>query len=74
MEEAKRYWNEKYWVRHMKDDDLENIEDPWIDKYVDIIYDHKGQLLDLGCGRSLDKSACGQLFEQCHFGISLPVI
>ena len=50
MEEAKRYWNEKYWVRHMKDDDLENIEDPWIDKYVDIIYDHKGQLLDLGCG------------------------
>ena len=50
MEEAKSYWNEKYWVRHMRDDDLENIEDEWIDKYADIIFAHSGKLLDLGCG------------------------
>ena len=50
MEEAKRYWNEKYWVRHMRDDDLENIEDTWVDKYDEIISAHKGSLLDLGCG------------------------
>ena len=50
MEESKRYWNEKYWVRHMRDDDLENIEDSWIDKYSDIIFAYKGKLLDLGCG------------------------
>ncbi len=50
MEESKRYWNEKYWVRHMRDDDLENIEDAWVDKYSDIISAHSGKLLDLGCG------------------------
>ena len=50
MEESKRYWNEKYWVRHMRDDDLDNIEDPWIEKYVDIISSLSGTLLDLGCG------------------------
>ena len=46
----KSYWNEKYWVRHMRDDDLDNIEDPWIEKYEDIFTAHKGTLLDLGCG------------------------
>ena len=46
----KSYWNEKYWVRHMRDDDLDNIEDPWIEKYEDIFIKHKGSLLDLGCG------------------------
>lgn len=46
----KSYWNEKYWVRHMRDDDLDNIEDPWIEKYEDIFTTHKGALLDLGCG------------------------
>ena len=46
----KSYWNEKYWVRHMRDDDLENIEDPWIEKYEDIISSCSGNLLDLGCG------------------------
>ena len=50
MEESKRYWNEKYWVRHMREDDLENIEDPWLDKYDSIISEYQGTLLDLGCG------------------------
>jgi SAM-dependent methyltransferase len=50
MEEAKRYWNEKYWVRHMRDDDLDNIEDAWVDKYDEIISAKSGKLLDLGCG------------------------
>lgn len=50
MEESKKYWNEKYWVRHMRDDDLDNIEDSWVDKYADAISAHKGYLLDLGCG------------------------
>ena len=46
----KSYWNEKYWVRHMRDDDLENIENSWIDKYDEIISARSGKLLDLGCG------------------------
>ncbi len=46
----KSYWNEKYWVRHMRDDDLENIEDNWIDKYENIFMARSGRLLDLGCG------------------------
>ena len=50
MEESKRYWNEKYWVRHMREDDLDNIEDAWIDKYDEIISSYNGKLLDLGCG------------------------
>ena len=50
MEESKRYWNEKYWVRHMRDDDLDNIEDTWVDKYDEIISSKSGKLLDLGCG------------------------
>ena len=36
MSTDKSYWNEKYWVRHMRDDDLDNIEDPWIEKYTSI--------------------------------------
>ncbi|MBR3878694.1 MAG: methyltransferase domain-containing protein [Clostridia bacterium] len=50
MEESKRYWNEKYWVRHMRDDDLDHIEDAWVDKYDGIISAKSGKLLDLGCG------------------------
>ena len=50
MEESKRYWNEKYWVRHMRDDDLDNIEDAWVDKYDEMISQKSGNLLDLGCG------------------------
>ena len=46
----KRYWNEKYWVRHMRDDDLNNIEDNWVEKYGDTVNQHSGKLLDLGCG------------------------
>ena len=34
----------------MRDDDLDNIEDPWIEKYEGIFTAHKGTLLDLGCG------------------------
>ena len=50
MSTDKSYWNEKYWVRHMRDDDLDNIEDPWIEKYTSIISSLSGSLLDLGCG------------------------
>ena len=50
MEMDKSYWNEKYWVRHMDKDDLDHIEDPWIEKYEDIFLPYKGKLLDLGCG------------------------
>lgn len=34
----------------MRDDDLENIENSWVDKYENVISAHKGKLLDLGCG------------------------
>lgn len=50
MDMDKSYWNEKYWVRHMRDDDLDSIEDFWIEKYDDIIAKRSGTLLDLGCG------------------------
>jgi SAM-dependent methyltransferase len=46
----KSYWNEKYWVRHMRDDDLNNVEDNWVEKYWDTISQYRGKLLDLGCG------------------------
>ena len=50
MEIDKSYWNEKYWVRHMANDDLDHVEDPWIEKYEEIFMPFKGRLLDLGCG------------------------
>ncbi|MBQ8408049.1 MAG: class I SAM-dependent methyltransferase [Clostridia bacterium] len=50
MEMDKSYWNEKYWVRHMEKDDLDHIEDPWIEKYEEIFTSYHGTLLDLGCG------------------------
>jgi SAM-dependent methyltransferase len=50
MEIDKSYWNEKYWVRHIANDDLDHVEDPWIEKYEDIFMPFKGRLLDLGCG------------------------
>jgi SAM-dependent methyltransferase len=46
----KNYWNEKYWVRHMQNDDINNIEYPWINKYEGLIFKKAGALLDLGCG------------------------
>ena len=47
-------WNrtEKvYWEKHLKEDNLENIEELWIKKYENIIIntDYK-KVLDLGCG------------------------
>lgn len=50
MEMDKSYWNEKYWVRHMKNDDLDHVEDLWIEEYESLILPHSGKLLDLGCG------------------------
>ena len=50
MEIDKSYWNEKYWVRHMANDDLDHVEYPWIEKYEEIFMPFKGRLLDLGCG------------------------
>ena len=34
----------------MRDDDLDHIEDAWVDKYDGIISERSGKLLDLGCG------------------------
>ena len=50
MEMDKSYWNEKYWVRHMKNDDLDHVEDLWVEEYASLIMPHSGRLLDLGCG------------------------
>ena len=50
MEMDKSYWNEKYWVRHMKNDDLDHVEDLWVEEYESLILPHSGKLLDLGCG------------------------
>ena len=50
MEMDKSYWNEKYWVRHMKNDDLDHVEDLWVEEYESLIMPHSGKLLDLGCG------------------------
>lgn len=50
MEMDKSYWNEKYWVRHMKNDDLDHVEDLWVEEYESLIMPHPGKLLDLGCG------------------------
>ena len=50
MEIDKSYWNEKYWVRHMKNDDLDHVEDLWVEEYEEIWAPHCGKMLDLGCG------------------------
>lgn len=48
---SNNYWDEIYWEKHLKEDDLDNIEDLWILKYEDIINEKKhGKILDLGCG------------------------
>lgn len=47
----KSYWNDKYWDKHLKEDDLENIEELWIKKYEYIINkENNKKVLDLGCG------------------------
>ena len=45
------YWDKVYWEKHLKEDNLENIEELWIKKYENIIIntDYK-KVLDLGCG------------------------
>ena len=50
MEMDKSYWNEKYWVRHMQNDDIDHIEDLWVEEYEKIWAPHCGKMLDLGCG------------------------
>ena len=48
---SENYWDKVYWEKHLKEDDLENIEELWIKKYENIIIntDYK-KVLDLGCG------------------------
>lgn len=43
------YWDEVYWEKHLKEDDLNNIEDNWITEYLDYL-PKTGKILDLGCG------------------------
>lgn len=48
---SKNYWDDKYWEKHLKEDDLENVEEIWVKKYHDIINLRPGlKVLDLGCG------------------------
>lgn len=46
---SKTYWDETYWEKHLKEDDLENVEEIWIKKYEDVL-PKEGKVLDLGCG------------------------
>ena len=48
---SENYWDKVYWEKHLKEDDLENIEELWVKKYENIIInnDYK-KVLDLGCG------------------------
>lgn len=43
------YWDNIYWKKHIKEDDLNNIEDNWIFDYMKYL-PKTGNLLDLGCG------------------------
>lgn len=43
------YWNNIYWEKHIKEDDINNIEDNWIIDYIKYL-PKIGNLLDLGCG------------------------
>ena len=47
----KNYWDEKYWEKHLREDDLENVEELWVRKYEHLIdvNEHRN-VLDLGCG------------------------
>ena len=33
----KNYWDEKYWEKHLREDDLENVEELWVRKYEHLI-------------------------------------
>ena len=48
---SENYWDKVYQKKHLKEDNLENIEELWIKKYENIIIntDYK-KVLDLGCG------------------------
>ena len=48
----KDYWNDIYWEKHLKEDDLDNIEDFWITKYESFFPspNKNVKVLDLGCG------------------------
>lgn len=48
---SENYWDKVYLEKHLKEDNLENIEELWIKKYENIIIntDYK-KVLDLGCG------------------------
>mgnify|MGYP004643730651 CR=1 FL=1 len=43
------YWDKVYWEKHLKEDDLNNIEDNWITEYLNYL-PKTGKILDLGCG------------------------
>lgn len=43
------YWNKGYWKEHIENDDLNNIEDLWINN-CEILENIHGKALDLGCG------------------------
>lgn len=48
---SENYWDKVYWEKHLKEDDLENIEELWVKKYENIIInDDYKKVLDLGCG------------------------
>jgi SAM-dependent methyltransferase len=45
------YWDKIYWEKHLKEDDLENIEELWVKKYEEIFMNNNyKKVLDLGCG------------------------
>lgn len=48
---SENYWDKVYWEKHLKEDNLENIEELWIKKYENIIINKNyNKVLDLGCG------------------------
>lgn len=43
------YWDEINWEKHLKEDNLNNIEDNWVEEYLKYIPKER-KILDLGCG------------------------
>lgn len=37
---SENYWDKVYWEKHLKEDNLENIEELWIKKYENIIINY----------------------------------
>ncbi len=46
----KDYWDDIYWEKHLKKDNLNDIEDFWITKYESFLPNSNIKILDLGCG------------------------